>query len=64
MKFKLNIDLGNDAMLTCYDVRLALIAVCNKLQREHDGLPARGTEGIIQDANGQTVGRWVFKGAR
>lgn len=64
MKFKLTIELGNSAMLTCYDVRLALIAVTNKLQRECDGLPIQGTGGNIRDANGQTVGEWTFKGKR
>jgi len=64
MKFKLVIELGNAAMLTHYDIRRALIAVSNRLQRDHDGLPVRGTAVNIKDDNGNTVGSWEFTGKR
>jgi len=64
MKFKLVIELGNDAMLTHHDIRVALIGVTNRLRHTLDGLPLKGQEGVIQDDNGQTVGRWEFTGKR
>lgn len=65
MKFVLKIKMGNAAMLTCKDVRRALIDTTNRLQREFDeseGEPKSGVRGPVYDHNGQAVGEWTFKG--
>lgn len=52
MKFKLEIELGNDAMQDQHDVAKVLRDVAN-----HLGGPY-GLSGKIKDDNGNTVGRW------
>lgn len=53
--FKLKIRLGNAAMESPTDVRVALQTVIQKLQ------DAAGQQtGIIRDLNGNTVGQWTF----
>jgi len=64
MKFKLTIELGNDAMLTFQDIRRALIETTNRIQRNRDGLPSQGDGAEIRDINGHSVGRWQMKGKR
>lgn len=57
MKFKLEIELGNDAMQTPSDVRRALREIAATAR-----FPVAGEEdeGRIGDENGNTVGRWEF----
>lgn len=55
-KFKLTIDLGNDAMSERSDVIEALGRVMMRLA---DG---SSTEGYITDRNGNTVGSWEVTG--
>lgn len=57
MKFKLDIELGNAAMLEGHDIAEALRKVASQIEHvQHDGL-ARRTD-AIHDLNGNTVGRW------
>lgn len=65
MRFTLQIELGNEAMMTIYDVACALRKTADKL----DGLPADALpkeldpfdrSGNIRDENGNTVGSWKF----
>jgi hypothetical protein len=50
--FKLTIELGNAAMCSRSHLKLALESVALVVRRDNR------TEGKIQDANGNTVGRW------
>lgn len=52
--FKLEIEIGNDAMQTTDDVADALRDVLLVLDNG-------GTYGIIRDLNGNTVGRWELE---
>ena len=54
MRFKLEIQLGNDAMKTRRHIREALQSV--RAQLVTRGPPA----GIIRDVNGSSVGAWTF----
>lgn len=56
--FKLEIELGNDAMKTAFHVSTALVQVANKLRKLRSTAP--GTEAKIMDDNGNSVGRWEF----
>lgn len=59
MKFILEIELGNDAMLTLGDLAAALRCVALKLDDIDDGLPVEEDEiGGIMDDNGNRVGKW------
>ena len=51
--FKLEIQLGNDAMRTPANVSAALKEVCHRM-------PKGAEAGIIRDVNGNTVGSWEF----
>ena len=55
MKFTLEIELGNDAMQSPYDVAKALQVIAEDLRR--NGFADEGT-GVIRDANGNRVGTW------
>lgn len=50
MKFVLEIELGNDAMRSCYHVAKALHDITKRLKDTGD------MEGKIRDINGNTVG--------
>lgn len=60
-KFKLEIELGNDAMVTAWDVNNA---VSNAMKRRLTGNTAliAGDRGRIADVNGNKVGSWVVEG--
>lgn len=61
MKFKLSIDMENDAMLDARAVASALAHVSLSLPTMYEaGVRARR----ILDANGNTVGFWSFEGVR
>lgn len=53
MKFKLEIEMGNAAMLTADDIEGAL-------GRVQLGDPKIGEQGKIRDLNGNPVGSWKF----
>lgn len=55
-RFRVEIELGNDAMLTGADLAQALAKVGDVL-RHYADLPV-GLALNIKDANGNTVGRW------
>lgn len=55
MRFKLEIELGNDAMQTPMDVAMALTSLADRLTASPP------TEGVIRDENGNPVGRWSFE---
>ena len=55
MKFKLEIELGNEAMQDCSDVHDALQDVSRSVA---EGLQSDN----IRDINGNTVGSWKFTG--
>jgi hypothetical protein len=57
MKFKLEIELGNDGMRTKEHLQLALREVAEALKDAH----AFGGEGRIKDSNGNTVGKWSLR---
>jgi hypothetical protein len=57
MKFTLEIELGNDAMRTPWDVAGALSSAVMALQDNSRDL-ADGENGILRDFNGNTVGGW------
>ena len=54
-KIKLEIELGNDAMLTGRDVARALRELAKRLA---DSDLEEETGGCIKDLNGNTVGKW------
>jgi len=62
-KFKLEIQLGNDAMQTYGDIELALRQVCHRMRRNFNPLEVptnkTGNDGKILDANGNKVGFWM-----
>ena len=57
-RFKLDIELGNDAMKTAFAVSTALVQVANKLRKLRSTTP--GTSAKIMDENGNSVGSWEF----
>lgn len=59
MKFKLEIELGNAAMLTAENVAGALNRVSYELDTSET---PGGLSGNIRDINGNTVGSWKFTG--
>jgi hypothetical protein len=57
MRFTLEIELGNDAMQTGYNVARAMREASNHVaELVKKDLP--GAEGRIRDVNGNTVGKW------
>lgn len=56
MKFRLDIELGNDAMQTSTDIRNTLATVQMEVGIIFDGSPVRKMK--IRDTNGNTVGFW------
>lgn len=64
MKFKMEIELGNAAMLTPADVSEALREAAKKLDGVEPALIGGGLTGAIRDINGNTVGTWKFTGKR
>jgi hypothetical protein len=60
MRFTLEIELGNDAMTTGYNVAAALRRVSGQVaELVKKDLP--GAEGAIRDVNGNTVGKWEVR---
>lgn len=59
-KFLLEIELGNEAMNTPFDVQHALVAVANKV-RALSGSDWQEESGKIFDLNGNCVGSWKFE---
>lgn len=59
-QFTLKIKLGNDAMITGYDIAGALRNIADKINDNED---MRGFSGAkrIMDNNGNTVGSWLVK---
>jgi hypothetical protein len=55
MKFTLEIELGNDAMMTGADV---IKSLKNSLKDEEELPLDEGTAGMLWDENGNTVGKW------
>jgi hypothetical protein len=60
MKFTLEIELGDDAMRTPWDVAVALSSAVMALQDNSRNL-ADGENGILRDFYGNTVGGWGVK---
>lgn len=61
MKFKVEIELGNDAMQTTEDVAGALKDVVRELTDAVAYVSRNGEEhGTIRDGNGNLVGQWYF----
>lgn len=59
MKFKLEIELENDAMQDQHDVAKALKDVAERLNKlVSTRFGPYGLEGKIKDLNGNTVGKW------
>ena len=62
MKFKLEIELGNDAMRTARHVNAALRKVAASIlcheDDDEEGLEGKVISGVILDENGRKVGRW------
>lgn len=59
MKFKLEIELGNDAMQRTWHVG---DAVKHAMARKATATFAAGDKGRIVDVNGNKVGSWVVEG--
>lgn len=59
-KFKLEIDLGNDAMQDPYAVGLALLKVREEIQDIYDLGQYSTEEHSIRDINGNRVGYYKF----
>lgn len=62
MKFKLEIELGNEAMLTSHDIAEALRDVMRKLRKDSEDSLEEAFKGRIKDLNGNTVGGWQIEG--
>jgi len=60
MKFTLKIALGNDFMLSGYDVANALRKVSDKLIANYDCEIDSTCSGVVFDDNGNSVGTWTF----
>lgn len=59
VKFKLEIELGNEAMQDQHDVAKSLRGVADKLsQLQSTRFGPYGLSGKILDENGNSVGRW------
>ena len=59
-QFILKINLGNDAMITGYDIAGALRDIANKINDNEDMRDFSGTKRIM-DLNGNYVGSWMVK---
>jgi len=68
MKFKIEIELGNDTMRTGEHVRDALLKAAQHVARDYLGTDftrmksTLDAEGPIKDANGNRVGTWEVDG--
>lgn len=58
MRFKLEVDMNNDAMQNGMDVASALTEVADKIRHYHSPSEMKGIGGYILDENGNKVGRW------
>lgn len=61
MKFKLEIELGNDAMLTGEDVARALRKVADVVESCTPYVVKAEGPGTIRDENGHKVGTWRYR---
>ena len=59
-QFILKINLGNEAMLTGYDIAGALRDIADKVNDNEDMLEFSGEKRIL-DINGNSVGTWSVK---
>jgi hypothetical protein len=59
-QFTLKINLGNDAMITGYDIAGALRDIADKVNDNEDMREFTGQKRIM-DINGNTVGSWQVK---
>ena len=62
MKFFLEIELGNDAMLTAEDIATALLRTKTAVEHSTVGAMKSQGPGKVYDRNGQPVGRWGIRG--
>lgn len=68
MKFKLDIEIGNDAMRTVDDVNNALLRVAHEVwdlrgyspEADEERMSTGVLDGFIRDENGNTVGQYGF----
>ena len=58
MKFRLEIELGNDAMQTLDDVIAALRASRNSLADGNEPLTTGDNDRVLRDENGNNIGKW------
>jgi hypothetical protein len=58
MKFRLEIELGNDAMQTLDDVIAALQASRNSLADGNEPLTIGDNDRVLGDENGNNIGKW------
>ena len=58
MKFRLEIELGNDAMQTLDDVIAALQASRNSLADGNEPLTTGDNDRVLRDENGNNIGKW------
>lgn len=60
MKFRLEIELGNDAMKDYADIAQALIGMARKLEMRHNADVELGQwdTSAMRDTNGNIVGQW------
>jgi hypothetical protein len=57
--FKMEVELGNEAMQSGLDVAHALVRTAGRIDRAVGRDPlASGEQGVVMDANGNTVGSW------
>jgi hypothetical protein len=58
MKFRVEIELGNDAMQSNHDIAKALRQVAKEISHQHQILHDAPREFRIRDTNGNAVGRY------
>lgn len=63
MRFRVDLELGNDGVLTTADVASALERTAAKV-RDYADPPHAGEGGRVVDRNGNSVGEWRFEGPR
>lgn len=64
VKFKLEVELGNEAMQNLSDVASALERVAERLhEMKMFNLSSNGLRGKIMDQNGNSVGNWEVSNA-
>jgi hypothetical protein len=61
MTFSLKIHLGNDSMLTGFDLANAIRVTANALENDFGADAVRKDSGLVFDLNGNIVGKWEVK---